>query len=111
MQSNLEAGFDAKVWCGSAAVFLAACWINGAEAQVAAAPLEGVVISGNRTVTPLADTGSDVSIITSEELEQRQIRFVSEPCVRLRVSQSVVWVRSAPIRRFGFEVQKRITPS
>jgi vitamin B12 transporter len=102
MQSNLEAGFDAKVWCGSAAAFMAACWINGAQAQVVAAPLEGVVISGNRTVTPLVDTGSDVSIITSEELEQRQIRFVSEA---LREAPGIAVSRLGPV---GTNTQVRI---
>ena len=37
-----------------------------------------MVISGSRTEATLADTGSAVSIITSEELEHRQIRFVSD---------------------------------
>ncbi len=81
---------------------MAACWINGAQAQVVAAPLEGVVISGNRTVTPLVDTGSDVSIITAEELEQRQIRFVSEA---LREAPGIAVSRSGPV---GTNTQVRI---
>ena len=72
------------------------------HAQVAAAPLEGVVISGNRTVTPLVDTGSDVSIITAEELEQRQIRFVSEA---LREAPGIAVSRLGPV---GTNTQVRI---
>ena len=91
---------------------MAACWINGADAQVVAAPLEGVVISGNRTVTPLVDTGSDVSIITSEELEQRQIRFVSEA---LREAPGIAVSRSGAGRRqyagSDSRCRSEITPS
>ena len=64
------------------AVCAAGGWINGAQAQgsapVAAAALDRIIISGSLTEATLADTGSAVTVITAEELEQRQIRFVSD---------------------------------
>jgi vitamin B12 transporter len=101
MKNNLEAGLDANVWRGSA-ILISACWINGADAQVAAASLEGVVISGSRTEATLADTGSAVSIITAEELERRQIRFVSEV---LREVPGIAVSRLGPV---GTNTQVRI---
>ncbi len=47
-------------------------------APVTAPILERVVISGSRTETTAAETGSTISVITAEELEQRQIRFISD---------------------------------
>ena len=101
MKNHLEVGFEARVWRRSAAAFMTACWINGAQAQVAAS-LEGVVISGSRTEATLADTGSAVTIITAEELEQRQIRFVSEA---LREAPGIAVSRLGPV---GTNTQVRI---
>ncbi|MBA2411542.1 MAG: TonB-dependent receptor, partial [Burkholderiaceae bacterium] len=67
---------EARLW--RVCVVSIACWITNAEAQTDAPLLERVVISGSRTESTLADTGSAVSIITATELEQRQIRFVSD---------------------------------
>ncbi|MDQ3187359.1 MAG: TonB-dependent receptor [Pseudomonadota bacterium] len=67
---------EARLW--RVCVASIACWITSAEAQTDAPLLERVVISGSRTESTLADTGSAVSIITATELEQRQIRFVSD---------------------------------
>jgi vitamin B12 transporter len=64
------------------AVCAAGGWVSGAHAQgsapVAAAALDRIIISGSLTEATLADTGSAVTVITAEELEQRQIRFVSD---------------------------------
>jgi vitamin B12 transporter len=98
---NLEVGFEARM-CGSAAAFLTVCWINGAQAQVAATSLEGVVISGSRTEATWADTGSAITIITAQELEQRQIRFVSEA---LREVPGIAVSRLGPV---GTNTQVRI---
>ncbi|MGQ4274575.1 TonB-dependent receptor plug domain-containing protein [Terrihabitans sp. B22-R8] len=51
-----------------------------APADVAAAPieLEEIVVTANRTPTPAKEVGSAVTIITREELEQRQVRVVSD---------------------------------
>jgi len=50
----------------------------GVKAQGAENHLEGIIISGSRTASAWVDTGSTVSVINGSELEQRQIRFVSE---------------------------------
>lgn len=102
MKSHLEVGFHVNVCGGSAAVVMAACWINAAQAQAAATSLEGVVISGSRTEATLADTGSAITIITAEELEQRQIRFVSEA---LREVPGIAVSRLGPV---GTNTQVRI---
>ncbi len=64
--------------------------------------MEGVVISGSRTEATLAETGSAVSIITGEELEQRQIRFVSDA---LRAVPGIAVSRQGPV---GTVTQVRI---
>ena len=101
MKDNLEVRFDASVL-----VCLAACvavsYVNSAAAQGAAAPLERVIISASRTESTLADTGSTVSVITAEELEQRQIRFVSDA---LRAVPGVAVNRLGPA---GTQTQVRI---
>jgi vitamin B12 transporter len=102
MKSHLEVGFHVNVCGGSAAVVMAACWINAAQAQAAATSLEGVVISGSRTEATLADTGSAITIITAEELEQRQIRFVSDA---LRETAGIAVSRLGPV---GTNTQVRI---
>lgn len=56
--------------------------------------LERVIISGSRTETPPAEVGSAVSVITAEELEQRQIRFVSDA---LRAVPGVAVNRQGPV--------------
>ncbi|HVE89521.1 MAG TPA: TonB-dependent receptor, partial [Burkholderiaceae bacterium] len=65
-----------------------------AQGAAAAAPLGKVVISGSRTEATLADTGSAVSIITGAELEQRQIRLVSDA---LRAIPGVAVSRQGPV--------------
>ena len=66
------------------------------------AALQEVVISGSRTEATLADTGSAVSILTGAELEQRQIRLVSDA---LRAVPGVAVSRQGPI---GTVTQVRI---
>ncbi len=53
-----------------------------------------VVVSATREPIPAADVGSTVSIITGEELEQRQIRLVSDA---LRAVPGVAVTRSGPV--------------
>ena len=105
MKKYLEVEFDARVWRASVAVCVAACWVGSADAQVVAtvaASLERVIISGSRTEATLADTGSAVSIIAAEELELRQIRFVSDA---LRTVPGVAVSRLGPA---GTQTQVRI---
>ena len=102
MKNKLEAGFGAVVWraCGVGMVV----YCGGAHAQSAApaGALERVVISGSRTEATLADTGSAVSIMTGEELEQRQIRLISDA---LRAVPGVAVSRLGPV---GTTAQVRI---
>lgn len=80
-------------------------WINGAVAQVmapTAASLDRIIISGNRAETPAAEVGSAISVITGEELEQRQIRIVSDA---LREVPGVAVSRQGPT---GTATQVRI---
>ena len=60
---------------------------------VATSPLPPVVVSTAREPIPAIDVGSTVSIITGEELEQRQIRLVSDA---LRAVPGVAVNRSGP---------------
>ena len=103
MKNNLEVGFGAIVWRASV-VCVATCCMQSAHAQRAApvAALEQVVISGSRTEATLADTGSAISIITGAELEQRQIRLVSDA---LRAVPGIAVSRQGPI---GTVTQVRI---
>ena len=103
MKKNLESGFGAAVQCASI-VCVTTCWIGGAHAQSAATTtaLERVIVSGSRTEASLADTGSAVSVITAQELEQRQIRNVSDA---LREVPGIAVSRLGPV---GTVTQVRI---
>ena len=95
MKNNLEVGFDAALRRASV-LCMATCCMQSAHAQQAApvTALEQVVISGSRTEATLADTGSAVSIITGAELEQRQIRLVSDA---LRAVPGIAVSRQGPV--------------
>ena len=96
MKNILEVEYSARIW-RAVAVVCAGIWISSAYAQVqvsvAGAALDRIIISGSRTVASLADTGSAVSVITGQELEQRQIRFVSDA---LRAVPGVAVNRQGP---------------
>jgi vitamin B12 transporter len=49
--------------------------VNG---DTVSADLEEIVVTANRTPTPAKAVGSAVTVITREELEQRQVRLVSD---------------------------------
>ncbi len=49
-----------------------------ASAQDAAVALQGLVVTANRMETPADQVGSAVTVITGEEMERRQIRFVAD---------------------------------
>ena len=78
MKSKCEAGFGAVVWRACAVYMVVCCGSAHAQSATPAAPLERVIISASRTEATLAESGSAISIITGEELEQRQIRLVSD---------------------------------
>ncbi|MGH6609320.1 MAG: TonB-dependent receptor plug domain-containing protein [Burkholderiaceae bacterium] len=67
-------------------VALLASALHGAAAQTTQSTsstshtplLERVIVSSSRTAAPDAEIGSAISVITAEELERRQIRFVSD---------------------------------
>ena len=102
MKTNLESvlcvAFSALPVC------MAVCCIGSAHAQRVApvTALQEVVISASRTEATLADIGSAISILTSEELERRQIRLVSDA---LRAVPGVAVSRQGPI---GTVTQVRI---
>lgn len=86
------------------AIFLALL-THGATAQTSThntPALDGIVVSGSRTAASPAETGSAISVITAEELEQRQIRFVSDA---LRATPGVAVSRLGPV---GTVTQVRI---
>ena len=91
----------------SAAVF--ACLISSAMAQSApadsATELDPISVTGNRVEGPSAAIGSAVSSISGEELEQRQIRVVSDV---LRELPGVAVNRTGPV---GALTQLRIRGS
>src|SRR5918993_1950003 len=103
MKINLEVVFGVTV-CRACVICVATCCGESAYAQRASpvAALQEVVISGSRTEATLADTGSAVSILTGAELEQRQIRLVSEA---LRAVPGVAVSRQGPV---GTATQVRI---
>ncbi len=88
------------------ALITAVCCVEIAGAQVnvpvAATFLDRVIVSGSRTEATLSDTGATVSVITDDELQQRQIRFVSDA---LRTVPGVAVSRQGPI---GTVTQVRI---
>ena len=94
MKNYLEVGFDAALRRASA-LCMATCCVHGSHAQQVdpVAALEQVVISGSRTEATLADTGSAISILTGAELEQRQIRIVSDA---LRAVPGIAVSRQGP---------------
>ena len=103
MKNNLEVGFGVVV-CRTCVICVATCCSGSAYAQGVSpvAALQEVVISGSRTEATLADTGSAVSILTGAELEQRQIRLVSDA---LRAVPGVAVSRQGPV---GTVTQVRI---
>ena len=103
MKNSLEVGFDAALRRASVFCMATFC-MQSVHAQQAApvSALEQVVISGSRTEATLADTGSAVSIITGAELEQRQIRLVSDA---LRAVPGIAVSRQGPV---GTVTQVRI---
>ncbi len=103
MRKNLEVEFDAMLWSASVVCMVNLC-AGSAHAQrtLPATALERVIISGSRTEATLAETGSAVSIISGEELEQRQIRLVSDA---LRAVPGIAVSRQGPI---GTVTQVRI---
>lgn len=56
--------------------------------------LDRVIVSGSRNAAPLSESGSTVSVITGEELEQQQIRIVSDV---LRQVPGIAVSRSGPV--------------
>lgn len=56
--------------------------------------LNRVIVSGSRNAAPLSESGSTVSVITGEELEQQQIRIVSDA---LRQVPGIAVSRSGPV--------------
>ena len=103
MKNSLEVGFDAALRRASVCCMATFCMQSLDAQQVApVSALEQVVISGSRTESTLADTGSAVSIMTGAELEQRQIRLVSDA---LRAVPGVAVSRQGPI---GTVTQVRI---
>ena len=86
----------------SAVLFLASAVTADAAAQAGTASLERIIVSGGRTTAPLAEVGSAVSVITAHELEQRQIRLVSDA---LRATPGVAVSRAGPV---GTVTQVRI---
>ncbi len=102
MKNNLEAVFGAA--CRGLMVCISTCCVPGAHAQQVSpvTALQQVVISASRTEVTLADTGSAVSILTAADLEQRQIRLVSDA---LRAVPGIAVSRQGPI---GTVTQVRI---
>jgi vitamin B12 transporter len=68
--------FRAAIWLAAAAALVP----QPASAQSAASTVTSlpVVVSAAREPIPAADVGSTVTVITGEELEERQIRIVSD---------------------------------
>ena len=102
MKKNLESIFG--VACRALPVCMGLCCIGSAHAQRVPplTALQEVVISASRTEVTLADTGSAVTILTAAELEQRQIRLVSDA---LRAVPGVAVSRQGPV---GTVTQVRI---
>lgn len=76
------------------------CFLGESEAQPLAGDktsLESVVISGTRTGSLLDESGSTITVLTGTELEQRQIRFVSDA---LRDVPGVAVSRQGPVGNF-----------
>ena len=67
-----------SVLLSSAAIFTAAPAFAQSTPPIAPIQLEEITVTANLTPTPALEVGSAVTIITREELEQKQIRFVSE---------------------------------
>ncbi len=103
MKNNHEVVFGAVV-PRAFVICLTTCCIGGAHGQQVSTvtALEEIVISGSRTEATLAATGSAVSILTGAELEQRQIRLVSDA---LRAVPGIAVSRQGPV---GTATQVRI---
>ncbi|MBC8118427.1 MAG: TonB-dependent receptor plug domain-containing protein, partial [Burkholderiaceae bacterium] len=81
MQKHSEVQLGAAIGRISLMVLIGAGQMQGAAAQSAPptpASLESIIVSGTRAGSLLNETGSTVSVITAAELEERQIRFVSD---------------------------------
>lgn len=65
-----------------------------AEEMIATVLEEGIIVSANRTPTAAKEVGSAVTVITGEELEERQVRATSDA---LRTVPGVAVSRSGPI--------------
>ena len=83
-----------SVLLASAAIFTAAPAFAQSTPPIAPIQLEEISVSANLTPTPTQAVGSAVTIITREELEQRQIRLVSDA---LRSVPGVSVNRSGPV--------------
>ncbi len=103
MKKISEVASGAKRRCALGMLSGAVC-VGAVNAQAAstATPLGPVIVSGSRIEATPADTGSAVSIITGAELEQQQIRFVSDA---LRSLPGVAVSRQGPV---GTVTQVRI---
>ncbi|MEP6608844.1 MAG: TonB-dependent receptor [Burkholderiaceae bacterium] len=106
MKNHLDLKSAAAVCRESAAVVIALSFVGNAagqaEPQDAITSFERVIISGSRTGSSSAEVGSTVSVITGTELEQRQIRFVSDA---LRAVPGIAVSRQGPV---GTVTQVRI---
>src|SRR5207249_7152834 len=57
--------------------FVFVLWSSGeAVAQDQATPMDPVVVTATKTETPVGQTGASVSVITREQIEQRQVTDV-----------------------------------
>ncbi|HKO68691.1 MAG TPA: TonB-dependent receptor [Burkholderiaceae bacterium] len=94
MKNNLDVVLGGPLW-RVFVICVATCWNGSAHAQLAslATPLQEVVVSGSRTEATLEETGSAVTILTSSELEQRQVRLVSDA---LRAVPGIAVSRQGP---------------
>ena len=102
MKSTVETPSSARL-ARTLLVCAVGSFVVGANAQgTESATLERIVISGSRTEATLADTGSAISVITAAELEQRQIRVVSDA---LRAVPGISVSRLGPV---GTNTQVRI---
>ena len=97
MKNNFEVEYFAR-YRRAVVVVCAGVSIGSAQAQlvvpVVPSPLDRIIISGSRSEATVVETGSAVSVITAPELEQRQIRFVSDA---LRAVPGVAVNRQGPV--------------
>lgn len=83
-----------KLWL----IMMIACyWVTPAVAEEAVEQLPDVVVSASRVPLPAKEIGSAVTVITGKELEQRQVRVVSDV---LRDVPGVAVNRTGPVGAF-----------